>query len=231
MQLIQLKDRGWKGEILVRKHKKQKQLWGGFVNKAGAKMENQLLFWQLQPSVLWRKSEKWCQDLEIKYLRQTNFNIQCPWWGLLKNVNHNVWNKGMVLNPQMSLKCTIWKTESPSWSLQTWALGGKPVLRSWKIQPECICDASIPQPVAHPQSDNKHLLWALEQTWGPSLIWNSGTAPTIEGTSSNQVLPENSVTDSTKQNFNVICSQAKHLYLLRATVALSAFLLPRQLNS
>lgn len=39
------------------------------------------------------------------------------------------------------------------------------------------------------------------------------------------------LTPLNKTYFNVVCSQAKHLYLLRATVALSAFLLPRQLNS
>lgn len=119
-------------------------------------MQNQLLFWQLQPSVLRRKSEKWCQDpgdeiFKTDHLQYLQYLISLM--GAFKNINHNVWNKGTVLNTQMSLKCTIWKTESPSWSVKTWALGGKPALQSWKIQSVFISDASIPQPGAHPQSD------------------------------------------------------------------------------
>lgn len=50
--------------MLLRKHKKQKQLWRSFVNRAGAgaTMEKQMLFWQLHASVLKRNIEKQCQD-------------------------------------------------------------------------------------------------------------------------------------------------------------------------
>lgn len=72
------------------------------MNKAGAKMQNQLLFWQLQPSVLRRKSEKWCQDPGDEIFKTDHLQYLISLMGAFKNVNHNVGNKGMVLNPQMS---------------------------------------------------------------------------------------------------------------------------------
>lgn len=60
------------------------------MNKAGAKMENQLLFWQLQPSVLPRKTEKWCQDPGDEIFKTDHLQYLISPMGTFKKVNHNV---------------------------------------------------------------------------------------------------------------------------------------------